>query len=58
MTDKVLNHFKSKIDGLTLAPFDDGRFEVSVDGEKVWSKLATGEFPDETALLKAMAKKA
>jgi len=37
---------------LTLAPYGDGRFEVIVDGEKIYSKLDTGEFPDEKKILK------
>ena len=36
---------------LTIAPYADGRFEVSVDGKKIWSKLETGEFPDNKTLI-------
>jgi selT/selW/selH-like putative selenoprotein len=31
---------------LVLIPSDGGRFEVSVDGKQVFSKLATGRFPE------------
>ena len=31
---------------LTLTPHDDGRFEVFVDGKKIYSKKATGRFPE------------
>lgn len=41
---------------LTIAPFADGRFEVLVDGKKVWSKLETGDFPDNSTLLKRIAR--
>ena len=54
MTDKLLRRFKQKIESLSLSPFADGRFEVFVDGKQVWSKLATGEFPDEDALVEGM----
>ena len=55
MTDKLLNHLKSRIASLSLAPFADGRFEVYVGDERVYSKLETGEFPDEAALVKRLA---
>jgi len=41
---------------LTIAPFADGRFEVFVDGKKIWSKLETGDFPDAPTLLKRIAR--
>jgi len=34
------------VKSLTLAPYDDGRFEVFVDGKKLYSKKATGRFPE------------
>lgn len=52
----MLGQFKQKIKGLTLAPYADGRFEVIVGGRRIWSKLETGEFPDEKAMLKALAR--
>ncbi len=36
---------------LTLAPFADGRFEVFVNDKKIYSKLETGEFPDDDTLV-------
>jgi selenoprotein W-related protein len=36
---------------LTLIPSDGGCFEVVVDGETIYSKLQTGTFPDEDAIL-------
>lgn len=58
MTDKLLNKFKQDITSLSLAPFADGRFEVIVDGETIYSKLETGEFPDESSILKEVAGRA
>ena len=34
-----------------LIPSGGGCFEVTVDGESVWSKLDTGEFPEDQVLL-------
>ena len=35
-------------------PSGRGAFEVIVDGEKIYSKLQTGEFPDFEAILRAV----
>lgn len=51
MTEKLAKALKQKMSELTIAPFADGRFEVIVDGKKVWSKLETGDFPDELTLV-------
>lgn len=58
MTDKVLRRFKQKIKSLSLSPFTDGRFEVHVDGRRIYSKLETGQFPEEDAILAALEKSA
>ena len=41
---------------IAIAPYDDGRFEVIVDGETLYSKLETGDFPDDETIV-AMVKK-
>ena len=46
MTEKLITEFKSRINKLTLVPSDGGRFEVSVDGKLIYSKLKTGKFPE------------
>jgi selenoprotein W-related protein len=46
---------KQKIRQLELEPSGGGCFEVHVDGKKIWSKLETGEFPDEQEILKTVA---
>jgi len=55
LTDKLLTGFKTKIKGFTLIPSGGGCFEISVNGELIYSKLATGEFPDEQAVVKQVA---
>ena len=42
---------------IAIAPFADGRFEVIVDGEKVYSKLETGDFPDDETLVAQISKR-
>ena len=45
---------KQDISSLTLIAAGGGVFEVTVDGEKIYSKKQTGEFPDPAAILKAV----
>ncbi len=54
----MLNEYKQRIRGLTLVPFDDGRFEVSVNGTTIYSKLETGQFPDYAELRAALEQQA
>ena len=55
MTDKLLTGFKTKIKGFTLVPSSGGCFEVTVNGELIYSKLKTGQFPDEKAVIDQVA---
>jgi selenoprotein W-related protein len=47
LTNRLLGTLKQKIKNLTLIPSGGGCFELTVDGELVYSKLQTGKFPDE-----------
>ncbi len=57
MTEALLNEFKRDIKRLELVPSDGGRFEVSLDGKLVYSKLQTGEFPEDAAVVKEIKKR-
>ena len=57
MTDKLLNEYKQKIQDLKLVPAGGGCFELSVNGELIYSKLKTGQFPDEKAMVEAVGKR-
>jgi selenoprotein W-related protein len=46
LTDKLIKELKARIKRLVLVPSDGGRFEVSIDGKQVFSKLKTGRFPE------------
>lgn len=37
-----------------MEPAGGGCFEITVDGEEIYSKLATGEFPLESDILAAV----
>jgi len=53
----VLTTFKRQIEELTLVPSDGGRFEIFVDGSQIYSKLETGEFPDEDWVIEQLQAK-
>lgn len=46
MVDGLLEEFEHKITSLGLIPSRGGVFEVTVDGELIYSKKATGEHAD------------
>lgn len=41
LATELLKHFEHSIQSLTLIPSDGGRFEVSVNGQLIYSKLET-----------------
>lgn len=57
MTTKLLSTFKQDIKELSLTPAGGGCFEVKYDDELVYSKLKTGQFPDEESLVKLAEKR-
>ena len=56
MTDDVLKKFKRQIESWTLVPSDKGRFEVSLDGKLIFSKLAEGRFPENAEVVALIEK--
>ncbi len=51
MASRLLSELKQKISGLELQPSGGGSFEITVDGKLIYSKLETGEFPNEDEIL-------
>jgi selenoprotein W-related protein len=47
----LLTAYKQQIRELKLIPSSGGCFELTVGGELAYSKLKTGKFPDEQAIL-------
>ena len=45
---------KQRVKELKLIPGKGGCFELKADGELVYSKLKTGEFPDEQTILQEL----
>jgi selenoprotein W-related protein len=52
-----LTTYKQRITSLELEASGGGCFELKVGDELVYSKLDTGEFPDEDALVKEVGDK-
>jgi len=57
LAEKVLSQYKQKINSLELEPSDGGCFELTVDGDLIYSKLQEGEFPDEGEMVAAIGKR-
>ena len=54
MTSKLLTTYKQRIRDLKLIPAGGGAFELSINGELIYSKLKTGSFPDEKWAVEAI----
>lgn len=42
MAAELIHQYEPNIESITLLPADGGRYEITVDGKLVYSKLATG----------------
>jgi selenoprotein W-related protein len=56
LTAKLLERYKRGISRFVMIPSKGGCFELTVGGEKLYSKLETGSFPDEAKMVKAVGK--
>ena len=45
MAEELLSTFGQDVSSFRLIPSHGGRFEVTINGEPVYSKLKTGVFP-------------
>jgi selenoprotein W-related protein len=50
MAQELLTTFEQEIGSLTLCPGSGGVFEVIANGNSVWSRKASGRFPEITEL--------
>ena len=53
----MLATYKQKLKDMKLIPGGGGCFELTVNGDLVYSKLATGKFPDEQWAVDAVGAK-
>lgn len=52
----ILPRYKQAIKRYTLIPSKGGCFELTVGGKRIYSKLETGQFPDEEHMVAAVGK--
>ncbi|NND96383.1 MAG: SelT/SelW/SelH family protein [Pirellulaceae bacterium] len=57
MASNLLARYKQKIEHLQLEPSSGGCFEVTIDGDLAYSKLQTGEFPNEDEIVNLVGKR-
>ncbi|MCM3567739.1 Rdx family protein [Neobacillus mesonae] len=53
----MITHFRQDIEKFELIPSSGGVFEVTVNGEKVYSKKETGLFPDTEEIIRKLESK-
>ncbi|MBI3327889.1 MAG: SelT/SelW/SelH family protein [Nitrospinae bacterium] len=51
LAQAIMDSFGQKFGSLKLIPSDGGRFEVSLDGKLIFSKLQTGRFPENKEVI-------
>lgn len=54
--DELLKDFEHVIESVALIPSDGGKFEVSVNGELVYSKLETKRHAEAGEILTTISK--
>jgi len=57
LTSKLLIAYKQQIKDMKLIPSKGGCFELKVNGKLLYSKLETGQFPDEAWALEAVGQR-
>jgi len=56
LTAKLLPRYKRAISRFVMIPSSGGCFELTVGGKTLYSKLKTGEFPNEDEIIAAVGK--
>jgi selenoprotein W-related protein len=57
LAEDLLKNFEHLIESLSLIPSDGGRFEVSVNGEPVFSKLEQNRHAEAGEIVNLILKK-
>ena len=56
LTTELLNNLEPEIESIRLVPSDGGRYEISVNDQLVYSKLATGRHAEPGEVLQLVQK--
>jgi len=54
LTAKIVERFKMQISEFKLIPSSGGCFELTVEGNLIYSKLSEGKFPEEKKLIEKL----
>ncbi len=57
MATKILTKYKQQLESMEQEPAGGGVFELSADGDLIYSKAATGQFPDEDEMVAEIGKR-
>lgn len=53
---ELLKDYEDRIEAITLVPSDGGRFEVTVNGDLIYSKLRTGRHAEPGEVVRLIGK--
>jgi selenoprotein W-related protein len=56
LSEAIMDAFGQRFGALKLIPSDGGCFEVTIDGTLVYSKLETGDFPENRDVVDQLRK--
>ena len=56
LANELLKRFEPEIENLVLVPSDGGRYEISVNGKLVFSKLQTGRHAEAAEIASLIEK--
>jgi selenoprotein W-related protein len=56
LSAELFEHFEHLIESLTLIPSDGGRFEVSLNGQLIYSKLQTKRHAEAGEIVNLISK--
>ena len=57
MAEKIEAKYKGRVGKVKLIASGGGCFELSADGRLVYSKLKTGQFPDDDAAVRLVGER-
>jgi selenoprotein W-related protein len=55
LAEALLHDNPNTLSGVTLIPGSGGVYEITLDGELIYSKMATGQFPDPEQIKQQVA---
>jgi selenoprotein W-related protein len=57
LSEAIMDAFGDRFSALKLIPGDGGCFEVTLNGELLYSKLQTGDFPENKQVLDELKRR-